>query len=212
LKNTIKKAAEKRTLLKAELQGTVETVAEFARRNNITSSMTYYLLKESPTNITKANNNSDMTLIIIEAARMLVVTGVSVQDAAYMAKDFVSVMMSKWIGRTIYFPSKKQLSVYKRVDDIWRQYQAGHKPQEIADRYGVTVAAVSQIIISRCKESGQATPAERRKQNPLTLIHKRILQIADDYRGHLKGQTSTLLQNIAKQVHDVQKLIKEGGQ
>ena len=117
-KNTSKKAAQKRAALKAEYKATAESVPEFARRNNISEVWAYHILKESAADAPGTNNSSDISIIIVEATRMLITTGISIQDAACMAKDFVSVLLAKQAGKLVYIPSVKLLSDCTRADDI----------------------------------------------------------------------------------------------
>lgn len=210
-KNTFAKTAQRKAALKAECKATIESVPEFARRNNISTVWAYYILRESTGDSPGTNNSPEVSIIIVESTRMLIKTGVSVQDAAFMSKDFVHVMLAKLGGKTIYIPSAKLFSTCKRVEGIWKQYQAGHELSDIAERYGITPVAVSQLVRARCKESGIATPEERKKKNqdPLILIHKRVLQIAEDYRAKKKGKIVEMLKNVADKIKDVEQAVNQ---
>lgn len=209
--NAIQKVIEKRASLRAEFKISRETVVEFALRNDISTVYAYQILKET----TAASSRKQagyriLSDIAIEAARMLVATGVSILDAAPMAKDFTSVMLAKWGGQQVYFPSIKLLSTLKRAADIWKQHQAGHKAGEIASRYGLSEQAVHLIIRERCKESGQVPPGRIRKKHPLILVRRKILQIAEDYKTG-DQQAFDKLQKIAGQIDSVRQSLMQKG-
>ncbi len=209
--NTIQKAIENRASLRAEFKISRETVVEFALRNDISTVYAYQILKET----TAASSRKQagyhiLSDIAIEAARMLVATGVSILDAAPMAKDFTSVMLAKWGGQQVYFPSIKLLSAWKRAADIWKQHLAGHEAGEIAHRYGLSEQAVHLIIRERCKESGQVPPGERRKKHPLSLLRSRILQVAEGFRNN-NQQAFSGLQKIAGQIDSIRQSLQQKG-
>lgn len=206
-KGHCKKSAAKRAALKSEYKEGAESVDEFARRHNISVVWAYKILKEANSGICQPKLNPDVLLVIVEATRMIVTTGISIQDAGPMAKDFISVLLAKKGGTHVYIPSMAMISIYKRSDDIWKQYQVGHTISEIASQYGLTRACISQIIRPRCQKAGIATPAEKRKKSPLALLKCRVLQIADDYK--LSNQlTYDKLQQIAGQLDNIEQSLK----
>lgn len=210
-KETSKKAAVNQAELRTKFNKTGEQVPDFARNNGISSVWAYHILKATKYG-TGLQNSSNQFLsdITIEAARMLVTTGVPINEAAAMAADFISVSFGKYRGLTLYFPSVKQYQARERASDIWKQYQTGHKVDEIAGRYGLSVQAVYLIIRERCQETGGIPPGKSRKGHPLLLVRRRILQVAEDYRTRDQPAFNKL-QKIAGQIDSVRQSLQQKG-
>jgi len=206
-KETTKKAAAKQVELHAKFNKACGSVADFARNNGISSVWAYHILKAAKYGTgLKNSSNQFLSDITIEAARMLVATGIPINEAAAMAADFVSVSFGKYRGLTLYFPTVQHYQARERASDIWKQYQAGHKVDEIAARYGLTCQAVYLIVRERCQETGDKTPGITRKKHPLTLARYTILKIAEDYRTG-NQQAFDALNKIAEQLESVKQLI-----
>lgn len=208
-KKTYQNADDNRSELRTKFNLSRESVAEFARNNSISNVWAYHILKPAEHDSdTKKNRLQFLPEITVEAARMLVITGVSIHDAVPMAMDFVSVMFGKYRGQQLYFPSVKLFLAKQRADDIWKKYQAGHKVDEIAIRYGLSLQAAYLIIRERCQETGNAPPGRIRKKHPLILLQRKILQIAEDYRTG-NQQAFDTLQNIAGQIDSVRQSLQQ---
>lgn len=165
LKKTRTATAERLSHIKSDFKISGGSVKDLALRHKISAPWAYLIIKSADEiDLQKNREYCEVeNTISIEAARMLVLTGTPIVDAAPMAKGFASVMLTKFAGQQLFFPSSATILKQKQADDIWKQYQAGHAIPDIALRYGLSGQAIYLSIRERCKQKGLATPAEQAK-------------------------------------------------
>lgn len=204
-------AARKRlSVISDDVQENRQSAAEIVRKYGITLTLAYQIIKKTQD---LAANCQDAHYVVkgiaIEAARMLIKHGVAPSDAVIAARGFSGVIVARFSGQVLSFPSLQTIKAQKRFDDIARQYHNGAKCNEIARRYGLSFVQVYNIVREHCKKNGIEPPRRKQQKNALHTLKSRILDAAKPYREK-DTEICKLLESAADTLGQVMKRLSAG--
>lgn len=191
-----------------DAQANRQSASELARKHGISMTVAYQIIKQTKDLASNSRDSHYVTRgISIEIARMLIKHGVEPRDAVVAARGFAGVLVSRWGGKHFSFPRFDVIQARQRHNNILRQYQLGTPCKEIAARYGLTVSAIHLVINKYCRENGMESPKQKMQKSNLRILKRRILDVADTYRGK-STEICRLLESAAEAVGQAQNTAK----
>lgn len=130
---------------------------------------------------------------------MLIKHEVAPSDAVVAARGLAGVFIARWGGQFLSFPRLETIKARRNHEEILRQYKAGVPCADIATRYGLSYVRIYQIINQHCNEKGIDPPRLKNRKSTLVTLRKRILEVAEVYRGK-NNEVCNLLESAAKTV------------
>ena len=175
------------------------TVNQLAEKYRLTTVRIYQIIGTRKENqIAKA----DMTLsahVAITVTRMFMKTGITSEDSSIAARGLLAVIATKFAGMSIYIPKPSVAKTIIKNIHITRLYKNGKGIDALSKDFDLSGEDVKAIIDNHPRQPPEVVNSR------LSLLKKRILNVADEFRA-ISPETCRTLETVAESIEQTHKI------
>jgi len=175
-----------------------EKIENLADEYGISTRRIYQIKKAVIDELPVTDKNEANCAFALTAARMLIKSGVSHQDAVSAARGLIAVVAARVGGHTVYIPIKKTARGILNQLEIYQAFQAGKSIRQLAAAYSMPTEEITTMINN--------IPVFIPSSSDFPAIRTRLLDVAGRFKDF--EEVSILIGDAVERIGRAERIIE----